>query len=240
MAADDHPPGARGASGSSGTTGAFVAIVRRDVRAALRRPGEAATPVVFFVVVAAVFPLATGAGPAALAVAGPGALWIAALLAALLSLDRLFREDLEDGSLDQLLLSPHPTALLAAGRIAAHWLVTGLPLLVASLPVALLLALPLRSVPILLAAFALGTATLSLAGAIGAALTAGARGRSLLLPLIALPLLVPVLIFGTLAVRAAALGVTAAGPLYLLAALFVLAATLAPFATGAALTVGAE
>ena len=226
--------------GASGASEALAAVVRRDVRAALRRPGEAATPVVFFVVVAAVFPLATGAGPAALAVVGPGALWIAALLAALLSLDRLFREDLEDGSLDQILLSPHPTALLAAGRIAAHWLVTGLPLLVASLPVALLLALPARSMPALLLALALGTATLSLTGAIGAALTTGVRGRSLLLPLIALPLLVPVLIFGTLAARAAAIGVTAAGPIYLLAAVFVLALTLAPFATGAALGIGAE
>ena len=220
--------------------GAFAAVVRRDVRSALRRPAEAATPVVFFVVVAAVFPLGTGAGPATLSAVAPGALWIAALLAALLSLDRLFREDLEDGSLDQLLLSPHPPALLAAGRIAAHWLLTGLPLLVAALPVAVLLGLPMRSLPTLLGALALGTATLSLAGAIGAALTAGVRGRSLLLPLIALPLLVPVLIFGTLAVRASAIGVSAAGPLYFLAALLALAVTLAPFATGAALAVGAE
>ena len=221
-------------------SGAFTAVVRRDVRAALRRPGEAATPVVFFVVVASVVPLGTGAAPATLAAVGPGALWIAALLATLLSLDRLFREDLEDGSLDEILLSPHPTALLAAGRITAHWCVTGLPLLVASIPVGVLLALPARSLPTLLGALALGTPTLSLAGAIGAALTTGVRGRSLLLPLIALPLLVPVLIFGTLAVRAAAIGITAAGPLYLLAALFVLALTLAPFATGAALAVGAE
>lgn len=220
--------------------GAFAAIVRRDLRAALRRPAEALTPVAFFVVVAAVFPLGSGAGPATLAAVAPGALWIAALLAALLSLDRLFREDLEDGSLDQLLLSPHPRALLAAGRIAAHWLLTGPPLLAASVPVAVLLALPPRSVPALLGALALGTPTLSLVGAIGAALTAGVRGRSLLLPLIALPLLVPVLVFGALAVRAAAIGVSAAGPLYLLAALLALALTFAPFATGAALAVGAE
>ena len=227
-------------AGSESATGAFAAVVRRDVRAALRRPGEAATPVVFFVVVAAVVPLGTGAAPATLAAVGPGALWIAALLSTLLSLDRLFRDDLEDGSLDQILLSPHSTALLAAGRITAHWLVTGPPLLAASVPVALLLALPARSVPTLLGALVLGTPTLSLAGAIGAALTTGVRGRSLLLPLIALPLLVPVLIFGTLAVRAAALGITAAGPMYLLAALFALALTLAPFATGAALAIGAE
>ena len=214
--------------------------MRRDVRATLRRPAEALTPVVFFVVVAAIFPLGTGAEPATLAAVAPGALWVAALLAALLSLDRLFREDLEDGSLDQILLSPRPLALLAGGRIAAHWILTGLPLLAAAIPVALLLALPPRSLPTLLGALALGTPTLSLAGAIGAALTAGIRGRSLLLPLIALPLLVPVLIFGTLAVRAAAIGVSAAGPLYLLAALLVLALTLAPLATGAALAVGAE
>ncbi len=220
--------------------GAFAAVVRRDVRAAFRRPAEAVTPVVFFVVVAAVFPFGSGAGPATLAAIAPGALWTAALLAALLSLDRLFREDREDGSLDQLLLSPHPPALLATGRIVAHWLLTGPPLLAASVPVAVLLALPPRSVPTLLGALALGTPTLSLTGAIGAALTTGVQGRSLLLPLIALPLLVPVLIFGTLAVRAAAIGVSAAGPLYLLAALLVLALTLAPFATGAALSVGAE
>ena len=221
-------------------SGAIAAVVRRDVRAALRRPAEAVTPVIFFVVVAGVFPLGTGAEPATLAAVAPGALWVAALLAALLSLDRLFREDLEDGSLDQILLSPHPPALLAAGRIAAHWFLNGLPLLAASIPVALLLTLPLRSIPTLLAALALGTPTLSLAGAIGAALTAGVRGRSLLLPLIALPLLVPVLIFGALAVRAAAIGISPAGPLYFLAALFVLALTLAPFATGAALGIGAE
>lgn len=225
---------------AAGAAGAFAAVVRRDVRAALRRPAEALTPVVFFVVVAAVFPLGSGAEPATLAALAPGALWIAALLAALLSLDRLFREDLEDGSLDQLLLSPHPPALLAAGRIAAHWLLTGPPLLAASAPVALLLALPPRSLPTLAGALALGTPTLSLAGAIGAALTAGVRGRSLLLPLIALPLLVPVLVFGALAVRASAIGVSPAGPLYFLAALLALALTLAPFATGAALAVGAE
>ena len=220
--------------------GAFAAVVRRDVRAALRRPAEAATPVAFFVVAAAVFPLGTGADPATLTAVAPGALWVAALLSALLSLDRLFREDIEDGSLDQFLLSPHPPALLAAGRITAHWLLTGVPLLAASIPVAMLLALPARSVPTLLGALALGTPTLSLAGAIGAALTAGVRGRSLLLPLITLPLLVPILIFGTLAVRAAVIGVTAAGPLYFLAALLALALTLAPLATGAALAVGAE
>ena len=227
-------------SSTGSAPGAFAAVVRRDVRATLRRPAEALTPVVFFVVVAAIFPLGTGAEPATLAAVAPGALWVAALLAALLSLDRLFREDLEDGSLDQILLSPHPLALLAGGRIAAHWILTGLPLLAAAIPVALLLALPPRSLPTLIGALALGTPTLSLAGAIGAALTAGVRGRSLLLPLIALPLLVPVLIFGTLAVRAAAIGVSAAGPLYLLAALLVLALTLAPLATGAALAVGAE
>ena len=220
--------------------GAFAAVVRRDVRAALRRPAGIAAPIVFFVVVAAVFPLGTGAEPGTLTALAPGVLWIAALLAGLLSLGRLFHEDLEDGSLDQLLLSPHPLALLAAGRIAAHWLLTGLPLLAASLPVALLLALPLRTLPTMLGALALGTPALSLVGAIGAALTAGVRGRSLLLPLIALPLLVPVLIFGALAVRAAAIGISAAGPLYFLAALLALALTLAPFATGAALAAGAE
>ena len=226
--------------GPESAAGAFAAVVRRDVRAALRRPAEALTPVTFFVVAAAVFPFGSGAAPATLAALAPGALWVAALLAALLSLDRLFREDLEDGSLDQLLLSPHPPALLAAGRIAAHWLLTGPPLLAASVPVATLLSLPPRSLPTVVGALALGTPTLSLAGAIGAALTAGARGRSLLLPLIALPLLVPVLVFGALAVRAAAIGVPAAGPLYLLAALLALALTLAPFTAGAALAVGAE
>ena len=219
---------------------AFRAVVRRDVRAALRRPAEIAAPVAFFVVVAAVFPLGAGADPATLAALAPGVLWVAALLAALLSLGRLFHEDLEDGSLDQLLLSPHPIALLAAGRATAHWLLTGLPLLAASLPAAVLLALPGRAVPTLLGALALGTPTLSLVGAIGAALTAGVRGRSLLLPLIALPLLAPVLIFGAVATRAAAVGIGPAGPLYLLAALLALSMTLAPFAIGAALAAGAE
>lgn len=232
------PPAAEGRG--PGPAGAFAAVVRRDVRAAVRRPAEIAAPIVFFIVVAAVFPLGAGAAPATLAALAPGVLWVAALLAALLSLGRLFHEDLEDGSLDQFLLSPHPLALLAAGRAAAHWLLTGLPLLAASLPAAALLALPGRAVPTLLGALALGTPTLSLVGAIGAALTAGVRGRSLLLPLIALPLLAPVLVFGALATRAAVIGIGPAGPLYLLAALLALSMTLAPFAIGAALAAGAE
>lgn len=223
-----------------GAGAAFVAVVRHDVRAALRQPGEVALPIVFFVLVAAIFPLGSSAAPEVLVTLAPAVLWVAALLAMVLSLDRMFREDIDDGTLDQLLLSPFSPALIAAGRATAHWLLTGPALVVAAIPAALLLALPPRALPVLLAALALGAPALSLIGAIGAALTAGNRGRSLLLPLVTLPLLAPVLIFGTLATRAAIAGVGAAGPLYLLAAILVLSLTLAPFAIGAALSLGTE
>ncbi len=216
---------------------AFAAILGRDLVLALRRRGELGNPLVFFVVVVTLFPLALGPAQETLARIAPGILWVAALLAATLAMEALFRSDFEDGSLEQLLLSPHPPALLLLAKVAAHWLATGLPLILISPLLALFVNLPGQALPVLVATLALGTPTLSLVGAIGVALTVGLRRGGLLLALLVLPLYVPVLIFAAGAVDNAAAGLSAAGPIYFLAALLVLAVTLAPPATAASVRI---
>ncbi len=217
---------------------AVIGVLRRDLAIALRRRADAARPFLFFLIVVALFPLATGASPARLALLAPGVVWVAALLATLLSLDRMFRTDLEDGSLDQLMLSPHPLPLLLAGKIAGHWLTTGLPLVLASPLLGILFALPSAAPLTLTASLALGTPYLSLVGAVGAALTAGLREAGLLLAIMMLPLFVPVLLFATMAVDVSATGASAEPYLSMLGALLALALVLAPWATGASLRVG--
>jgi len=216
---------------------AFAAILRRDLTLALRHRSELANPIVFFVVVVTLFPLALGPEKDILMRVAPGIIWVAALLAATLSMDRMFRHDFEDGSLEQLLLTPHPPSALVLAKILAHWLVTGLPLILASPLLALLLHLPMKALPTLLASLALGTPVLSLVGAIGVALTVGLRRGGLLLTLLVLPLYVPVLIFAAGAVDNATAELAVAGQLYFLAALLVLALTLAPLATAASLRI---
>jgi len=214
---------------------ALAAILRRDLRLAWRSPGDSATVVLFFVLTVVLFPF--GVGPAAeiLARIATGVIWVMALLASLLSLDRLFREDSEDGSLDLLALSPAPLELLVLGKVLAHWLITGVPLIVASPLLALLMQLPAEAYPTLLLALLLGTPTLSLIGAIGAGLTLGARRGGVLIALLVLPLYIPVLIFGVAAVDAAASGLAVRPHLLLLGGLLALFLPVSPVATAAAL-----
>lgn len=216
---------------------AFVALVRRDLLLALRRRGEIVNPLLFLLMVVTLFPLALGADTAVLAMVAPGVVWVAALLAALLSLDSMYRPDFDDGSLEQLLLSPHPLSLLVAAKVLAHWLVTGLPLTLLAPLLALLLNLPPEALAALVLTLLLGTPVLSLVGGIGVALIVGLPRGGMLLPLLMLPLYIPVLIFGAGAVDYAAAGLSWLAPVYFLAALLALAVTLAPPAMAAALRI---
>jgi heme exporter protein B len=213
---------------------AVLALMRRDLRLALRTPGDSATLVLFFVLACVLFPLGVGPEPNILARIATGVIWVMALLASLLSFERLFQLDAEDGSLDLIALAPAPLELLVLGKCAAHWLVTGLPLIVVSPLLGVLLNLPAEAHLTLLAALVLGTPTVSLLGAIGAALTLGARRGGVLLPLLVLPLYVPVLIFGVAAVEASVAGLTPRPHLLLLGAGLVLSLLMAPFAGAAA------
>jgi heme exporter protein B len=219
---------------------AFLLLVRRDLRLALRQGGDAAMVLAFFVLAVMLFPLGVGPEPAVLTRIAAGIVWVTALLAALLSLDRLFAADYEDGSLEALALMPLPLEFQVLAKALAHWLTTGLPLSVVAPLLALLLHLDRAGYPALLAGMALGTPTLSLIGAIGAALTLGARRGGVLLSLLVLPLFIPVLIFGVGAVEAAIIGMPARPHLLLLLALLLTAIPLAPIAAAAALRQAVE
>jgi heme exporter protein B len=214
---------------------AFQAVLARDLRLALRHGADTLGALLFFFVAGALFPLAIGPSPQMLARIAPGIVWVCALLAALLPLDRLFGGDFEDGSLDQLLVSGAPASLVAAAKASAHWLVTGLPLLLAAGPLAVMLQMKPAAIPVLLLGLAMGTAVLSLLGTAGAAIVLGARRGGVLLPVLVLPLAVPVLIFGTAAADAASLGLSAKPHLLLLAAFLAASLPLCPLASGAAL-----
>jgi heme exporter protein B len=190
--------------------------------------------------VSTLFPLAVGPSPDQLALSGPGVLWVAALLAALLSLNSLFLSDFEDGSLDQILLSPQPLPLLALGKSVSHWLVSGLPLVIVSPLIAMTFRMPVDTVGILMLTLVLGTISLSLLGSIGAALTVGLNRGNALLSLLILPLAMPVLIFGARTVSLAAADDAVAAGIYFLAAYCMLALSFAPFATAAALRISNE
>jgi len=213
----------------------LIPLLSRELRLALRHPADTLAAVMFFVLVAALFPFGVGPSPELLARLAPGVLLASALLAALLPLDRLFGAEAEDGSLDQLLLSGLPPAAIAAVKALAHWITTGLPLVVATPLAAALLNLPVAAMGVAMMALALGSAILSLLGAAGAALTLGARRGGVLLPLLVLPLAIPVMIFGAAAIEAAASGLEARPYLLLEAAMLALALPLAPLAAGAAL-----
>ena len=215
----------------------FLALLGREIRLALRHPADTLAAVLFFVLVCALFPFGVGPAPETLARLAPGALFAAALLAALLPLDRMFGADAEDGTLDQLLLSGLPRGAIAAAKALGHWITTGLPLLAATPVAAALLNLPVEAWGAALVALALATALLSLLGTVGAALTLGARRGSVLMPLLVLPLAIPAVIFGAAAIEAAAAGLSPAPFLLLLGAGVSLAAPLAPVAAGAALAV---
>src|SRR5437016_275857 len=214
-------------------------IVVRDLLVAWRRRSDVATALLFFVIVTSLFPLGIGAEPDLLRSIAPGVIWVAALLSCMLSLGRLFAADHADGTLEQLLLSSEPLGVIAAAKALAHWLVSGLPLVLIAPLIALQYDLAAPLYPVLALSLLLGTPVLSLIGAIGAALTLGLRG-GVLLSLLVLPLYVPVLIMGAGSVDMAAAGLAADGQLLLLAALLVVAAAFAPWAIAAALRISME
>ncbi len=216
------------------------ALVRRDLRVAWKRPGDVFNPLIFFAMVATLFPLATGPSPEQLAFSGPGVVWVAALLAMLLSLNGLFWSDFEDGSLEQLLVSPLPLPALALAKTIAHWLLSGLPLVIVSPAIAMTYRLPGAVIGVLMLTLMLGTLSLSLLGAIGAALTVGLPRGAALLSLVILPLAMPLLVFGARTVSFVAAGDSYAAGVYFLAAYAVLGLSLAPFATAAALRISNE
>ncbi len=219
---------------------AFAAVLLRDLRLAFRRWSELANPLIFFVIVAALFPLGIAPEADRLAAIGAGVVWMAALLASLLGLDGLFRNDAEDGSLEQLLLSPVPLGVIVLAKIAAHWIATSLPLIALAPALALTFGLPAVSLPTLLGALLLATPTLSVFAAVGAALTLELKNSGAIIGLLVLPLASPLLIFGARATDLAAHAEPTAGPLYLLAAMAVFGVSVGPVAVAAAVRVGLE
>lgn len=212
-------------------------VIRRELQIAFRSGAEIINPLWFFLIVITLFPLGIGPEPQLLARIAPGIVWVAALLSSLLALERLFRDDFIDGSLEQLLLSPTPLAIIVSGKVTAHWIITGLPLLLLSPLAALLLSLDFAGWRAMALTLLLGTPTLSFLGAIGVALTVGLRRGGVLLSLLVLPLAIPLLIFASAAIDAAGQGLPIDGYLAILGAMLVGSATLAPFATAAALRI---
>jgi heme exporter protein B len=223
-----------------GSWEAFWLIVQREMRLSFRRPEQLLQPLVFFLIVTTLFPLGLSLQLSLLRDIAPGVLWVAALLSALLSLDSLFKSDADDGTLEQLALSGHGLTVIVAAKTLAHWLVTGLALVLVSPIVGTALGIPIGAFATMLLSLALGTLTLSWLGAIGAGLTIGLRRGNVLLSLIVLPLATPLLIFGAAATERAVSGTSVVGALYFLAALCVFTCTLAPFAAAAALRITLE
>jgi heme exporter protein B len=218
----------------------FAAVLTRELRLSLRHGADTLGALLFFLVAASLFPLAIGPAPEVLGRLAPGIVWVCALLAALLPLDRLFGADFDDGSLDQLLLCGLPATGVAGAKALAHWLVTGVPLLLAAAPIAMMLRMPDDGILMLLVGLLPGTMLLSLLGTTGAAVVLGARRGGVLLPILVLPLTTPVLIFGVAAADAAAAGTSVRPHLLLLSALLAAALPLCPLAAGAALRSAAE
>jgi heme exporter protein B len=215
----------------------FLSLLRRDLLMAFRQRHDLVNPVFFFVMVVSLFPLGLGPEKARLAEMAPGVLWIAALLSTLLTADGLFKQDAEDGALDLMLCSPHPLFLLVLGKLIAHWLTTALPLLLMTPVLAMMLYLDLSTLRVVMLGLALGTPVVTVVSAIGAALTVGLNKGGVLIAIIALPLYVPVLIFGVGAATAASAGMAYGGQLATLAAMLLLAVTFAPFAIAAGLRI---
>ena len=218
----------------------FFALIGRDLRLSVRQRADTVMVAGFFAVTVILFPFGIGPEPGVLARIGAGVLWVTALLAALLSLDHVFADDEQDGALDLLLSAPVSPTAVAAAKIIAHWLTTGLPLTVLAPIVGITLQMPGSATVPMIIALLLGTPTLSLIGAVGAALTLGARRRGVLMPLVVLPLYIPVLIFGVGAIDAAVMGFEASGLYAVLAGFLLIAAALCPWATAVAVRVSAE
>ncbi len=223
-----------------GTLSVMRRVIGRDLTLAWRRRSDVFSAVIFFVIVASLFPLGIGPEPQLLRAIGPGVVWVAALLASMLALSRLFASDYADGTLEQMLLAATPLSVIVIAKVTAHWIATSLPLVLIAPLLGLQFGLPADALAVLALALALGTPSLSLIGAIGAALTLGLRGGGVLLALLVLPLYAPVLILGSLAVEATAAGLSAQPYLLLLAALSLAALSLAPWAISAALRISYE
>ncbi len=219
---------------------ALCCVIRRDLLLAFRRRSDVLTTLFFFIIVATLFPLGVGPEPALLRTMAPGILWVAALLASMLALGRLFALDFADGTLEQMLLSAEPLTVIVIGKVMAHWLVSGLPLVLLAPLLGVQFDLSRSSVAVLFFSLLVGTPVLSLIGAIGAALTLGVRGGGVLVSLLVLPLYIPVLIFGAGAVGAEASGLGSSAHLLLLGGILAGAAALAPWATAAALRISLE
>jgi heme exporter protein B len=213
----------------------FSAYLKRDLLLSYRRLGEAASPLMFFLLVAILIPLGVSPDPGRLAELAPGMIWVMALLATLLSTEGLFAADHQDGSLEQMLIAPQLLALPVLGKVTAHWLVTGLPLTLVSPLIGLMLSLPAVAMVPMMVSLAVGTACLSLIGAVGAALTVSLRKGGLLLSILVIPLYIPVIIFGSAAVQTAVDGFNWLGPLAILAAMLCAAIALCPLAIAGAL-----
>ena len=215
-------------------------IVRRDLTIAMRRRADVFTTLIFFAIVVSLFPLGIGPEPNTLRLIAPGIVWVGALLASMLALEQIFSADHRDGTLEQMLLTPQPVALLVAGKVLAHWLVSGVPLVLMAPLLGLQFDLSWEALQTLIVSLLLGTPTLSLIGAIGAALTLGLRSGGVLLSLLVLPLYIPVLIFGAGAVEATVSGLGGQSHLSMLAAILVGSLVLTPLATAAALRVAED
>ena len=225
---------------NTGLIDAMGTVIARDLRIAMRRRADVMTSLIFFVIVVSLFPLGVGADPLLLRTLGPGIVWVAALLACMLALARLFASDHADGTLEQMVLAPQPLSMLVLAKTIAHWLTTGLPLVIIAPVLGLQFDLDADALLILIASLLLGTPALSLIGAIGAALTLGLRGGGALLALLVLPLYIPVLIFGAGAVEATAASLGAAAHLSILGALLLGTVVFAPWATALALKIAIE
>jgi len=219
----------------------LIWIIKRDLLLAMRRRSDLVTTLTFFIIVVSLFPLAINSEKQTLQLIAPGVVWVAALLASMLALERLFAVDYEDGALEQMLLTPQPVALLVLGKVLAHWLLTGLPLVLIWPLVGLQYHVGEQAIGVMMLSLLLGTPVLSLIGAIGAALTLGLRGGGVLISLLILPLYIPVLIYGAGAVAAGMTEDVSSGPyLQLLASFLILALALSPWATAAALKISIE
>jgi len=225
------------AHASPGMLALFRAVLKRDLMLAFRRRSDLLNPLIFFLMVASLFPLGISPEPTFLEQIAPGVVWVGALLATLLSMDGLFRSDFDDGTLEQTLLSPQPLFMVVLAKVTAHWMTTGLPLTLMAPLLGVMLFLPAEGMGGLMVSLLLGTPTLSLVGAIGAALTVGLRKGGVLISLLVLPLYIPVLIFGAGAVQAAVTGLPLGGYLALLGAILALGVALAPLAIAAALRI---
>jgi heme exporter protein B len=219
---------------------AFLAVIHRDLLLVLRRKSEALTAIFFFVIVSSLFPLGIGVDTVIFRKIAPGVIWVAALLSTMLGMHRMFASDYADGTLEQMALSPTPLPILVGGKIAAHWLVSGFPLVLLAPVIGIQYDLEPSALLVFMWTLLMGTPILSLVGSIGAALTLGLRGGGVLLSLLVLPLYIPVLIFGSSAVHAHSVGLEVSGHFYILAALLVLALFFAPWATTSAVRIAIE